>query len=101
MPVIMNGGRIMNKAKSERVLNELDRLYPNAWCELHFQNELELLIAVMLSAQTTDKHVNKVTPALFAKYKKKIASIPRIALLLCLSLRNAQKSAFPTLHLSR
>lgn len=38
---------------------------------------------------------------LFAKYKKKIASIPRIALLLLLSLRNAQKSAFPTLHLSR
>lgn len=53
----------------ERVLNEFDRLFPNAKCELNYSNELELLIAVMLSAQTTDASVNRLTKTLFQKYR--------------------------------
>ena len=44
-------------------------VYPGAHCELDFKNPLQLLIATILSAQCTDKRVNMVTPALFAKYK--------------------------------
>ena len=51
------------------VLNYLDELYPNAYCELNYNKDYELLIAIVLSAQTTDKRVNKVTPVLFTKYK--------------------------------
>lgn len=58
----------MNKEKVERVLNEFDRMFPDAECELVHSNELELLIAVMLSAQTTDASVNKLTENLFQKY---------------------------------
>jgi endonuclease-3 len=47
----------------------LRKVYPNAHCELDFTNPLELLIATILSAQCTDVQVNKVTPAVFAKYK--------------------------------
>lgn len=47
----------------------LRRYYPKAECELNFSNPLELLIAVILSAQCTDKRVNQVTPFLFKKYK--------------------------------
>ena len=43
--------------------------YPDAHCELDFTTPLELLIAVVLSAQTTDVRVNEVTPALFARYR--------------------------------
>ena len=43
-------------------------VYPGAHCELNFKNPLQLLIATILSAQCTDKRVNMVTPALFAKY---------------------------------
>ena len=46
----------------------LDELYDNPKCELEFNKDYELLIAVMLSAQTTDKGVNKVTKILFTKY---------------------------------
>jgi endonuclease III len=46
------------------------QVYPGAHCELNFKTPLELLIATILSAQCTDKRVNMVTPALFAKYKK-------------------------------
>jgi endonuclease-3 len=44
-------------------------LYPDAHCELNFATPLELLVATILSAQTTDKRVNMVTPVLFARYK--------------------------------
>ncbi len=47
----------------------LAKVYPDAHCELDFTNPLELLVATILSAQCTDVQVNKVTPALFAKYK--------------------------------
>ena len=43
-------------------------MFPNACCELIYHNLYELCIAVMLSAQTTDEAVNKITPALFKKY---------------------------------
>lgn len=46
----------------------LAEAYPDAHTELNFANPLELLVAVVLSAQTTDKRVNEVTPALFARY---------------------------------
>lgn len=45
----------------------LPRIYPGAHCELNFSNPLELLVATILSAQCTDKRVNLVTPALFAR----------------------------------
>ncbi len=51
------------------ILNYLDELFPNAHCELEYQKDYELLIAIVLSAQTTDKRVNKVTKILFDKYK--------------------------------
>lgn len=47
----------------------LDKLYPDAHCELNYSKDYELLIAIMLSAQTTDKAVNKATAILFQKYK--------------------------------
>ena len=56
----------MNKVKE--IEDYLDELYPNPRCELNYQKDYELLIAVVLSAQTTDKRVNSVTPILFKKY---------------------------------
>ncbi|WP_414943524.1 endonuclease III [Amycolatopsis sp. cmx-11-32] len=47
----------------------LDDEFPDARCELDFTTPLELLVAVVLSAQTTDVRVNQVTPALFARYR--------------------------------
>ncbi|OXM70468.1 endonuclease III [Amycolatopsis vastitatis] len=47
----------------------LDDVYPDAHCELDFTTPLELLVAVVLSAQTTDVRVNLVTPALFKRYR--------------------------------
>jgi len=46
----------------------LDNLFPNPKCELNYFNDYSLLIAIMLSAQTTDKRVNEVTDILFNKY---------------------------------
>lgn len=43
-------------------------MYPKAQCELNYKNNFQFLIAVLLSSQTTDKHVNKVTPNLFTKF---------------------------------
>lgn len=50
------------------ILDRLDEQYPDADCALDHRNVFELLIAVVLSAQTTDVSVNKVTPQLFEKY---------------------------------
>ena len=49
-------------------LEYLERLFPDPGCALRFSNPFECLCAVMLSAQTTDESVNRVTPALFARY---------------------------------
>jgi endonuclease III len=54
--------------RARRVGRELAALYPDAHCELDFASPLELLVATILSAQTTDKRVNLVTPVLFARY---------------------------------
>ena len=54
--------------KSNRILQTIRELFPNASCELNYNNIYELLIAVVLSAQTTDKRVNIVTIDLFNKY---------------------------------
>ena len=50
------------------ILDYFDRLFPNPKCELDYNKDYELLIATVLSAQTTDKRVNKVTAILFSKY---------------------------------
>ena len=55
--------------KQTSIFSYLDELYPDAHCELNYSKDYELLIAVMLSAQTTDKAVNKVTAILFSAYK--------------------------------
>lgn len=54
--------------KSKEVLEKLDYLYPIARCELEYNKDYELLIATILSAQSTDKRVNEVTKVLFSKY---------------------------------
>ncbi len=54
--------------RARKINRELAALYPDARCELNFRSPLELLVATILSAQTTDKGVNLVTPILFAKY---------------------------------
>ena len=54
--------------KSNKILNLIREMFPNASCELNYNNNFELLIAVVLSAQTTDKRVNLVTDDLFKKY---------------------------------
>ena len=50
------------------IIDYLDSIIPNPKCELNYQKDYELLLAVMLSAQTTDKRVNMVTAILFKKY---------------------------------
>ena len=70
----------MNK---DLIMNYLDELYPNAKCELDYSKDYEFLVAVMLSAQTTDKSVNNVTRVLFKNYntleKLKDADVDDIA----------------------
>jgi endonuclease-3 len=55
-------------ATTRRIIEALSGLYPGADTELHYRNAFELLVATMLSAQSTDARVNMVTPALFARY---------------------------------
>lgn len=59
----------LDKKKIKNVLNILDATYPDAACELNHTNPFELLIATVLSAQSTDKRVNIVTEELFKEYK--------------------------------
>lgn len=60
---------MMISKKAEQVLLYLNEILPNVGCELNYHKDYELLIAVVLSAQTTDKSVNQVTPKLFSKYQ--------------------------------
>ena len=53
---------------TDEILDILEERFPDAHCELDHRNPFELLIAVVLSAQTTDAAVNKVTPALFEAF---------------------------------
>lgn len=54
--------------KNKEIIAYLDTIIPNPRCELEYSKDYELLIATMLSAQTTDKRVNEVTRVLFKKY---------------------------------
>jgi endonuclease III len=58
------------KARITKLNKALAKLYPDAEIELTFKNEWELVVAVQLSAQSTDKNVNNITKTLFKKYKK-------------------------------
>lgn len=58
---------MLSKQKVKRVIEELTAAYPDAGCALDYGTKYQLLVSVMLSAQTTDASVNKVTPALFEK----------------------------------
>jgi len=51
------------------MMRDLERAFPHVYCELDFTDPLELSVATILSAQCTDKRVNEVTPALFARYR--------------------------------
>lgn len=59
---------MLTEDKVKEVLDTLEKTYPDAECALHHKNVFQLIVAVALSAQTTDKSVNQVTPALFERY---------------------------------
>lgn len=59
-----------SRERIAQLVEVFPEVYPGAKCELDYRTPLELLIATILSAQCTDKRVNLVTPALFAKYRK-------------------------------
>ena len=69
-------GRVVRKAAPKKkpaaplavILERLEALYPDAYCELDHRNAFELLVATILSAQCTDVRVNMTTPALFARF---------------------------------
>ena len=56
------------KQRTGKILRTLHKTFPDARCQLTHENPMQLLVAVILSAQCTDAQVNKVTPALFDKY---------------------------------
>lgn len=58
----------VRRRRARKIVKVLGEAYPDAMCELDFTNPLDLLVATVLSAQCTDQRVNKVTPALFARY---------------------------------
>ena len=60
--------KMTKKQKTLQILDYLDEIFPNVGCELHYKKDYELVIAVMLSAQTTDASVNLVTAKLFKTY---------------------------------
>ena len=66
---------LMNEPQRLNFIEALHRTYPAPKCELNWSNEWELMMAIILSAQSTDKNVNKTTPALF-----KVANTPQKAL---------------------
>ena len=58
----------MDNKRAQKILDELKKMHPDAGCELNYGTPFELLVAVILSAQCTDKRVNEVTKDLFKKY---------------------------------
>ena len=58
-----------SQKEARAIYKVLTKTYPEIRCELDFTNPLELIVAVVLSAQCTDKRINQITPALFKKYK--------------------------------
>ena len=59
----------MKNKNIDFIFQTLDKLYPNADTELKYSNNFQLVLAVVMSAQTTDKQVNKVTETLFQTIK--------------------------------
>ncbi len=57
------------KTRTAKIIELLEKQYTDAKIALHYTNPLQLLIATILSAQATDEQINKITPALFKKYK--------------------------------
>jgi len=90
--------------KYEIIENYLDELFPNPKCELNYFNDYSLLMAIMLSAQTTDKRVNEVTKVLFSKYdsleKLKEANINDLEKIIY-PLGNYKKKAFNIQEIAR
>ena len=74
--------------KADYIIKTLDELYQDAHCELNYRSNFELLIAVVLSAQTTDIKVNKVTKVLFDKY-------PDVFSLACANLNDVEEIIKP------
>ena len=68
MPQNPTESRLALVRRARRMNRELAEMYPDAHCELDFTSPYELLVATVLSAQTTDVRVNATTPVLFAKY---------------------------------
>ena len=63
----------MNRSDRLKILSRLEEAYPEAKAELVFSNPYEMLVATMLSAQCTDKQVNRVTPAVFSRWPDAVA----------------------------
>ena len=61
---------MLKKERFQAFVEHFSTRFPEAETELHYTNPFELLVAVVLSAQCTDKRVNQITPPLFKKYKK-------------------------------
>jgi len=59
----------VKRRRARKIIRALKKAYPDAKIALDFSNPLELLVATILAAQCTDERVNRVTPALFAKYR--------------------------------
>jgi len=57
------------RGRARKIIAQLEQAYPDVTCALHHKSALELLVATILSAQSTDARVNMVTPTLFAKYR--------------------------------
>jgi endonuclease-3 len=68
---------MQEKERVQKIIELLKQEYPDAGTRLHFSNSLELLVAVVLSAQSTDEQVNRVTPELFSRFNSvhELASI--------------------------
>ncbi len=67
------------KVRLQKIIAELDKLFPDATCALHHEDAWQLLVATILSAQCTDERVNRVTPELFRKFPtvEDLASVPQ------------------------
>lgn len=65
---MLEGTKLLTKEETTKVIEAMGKIFPEAKAELDHKNAFELLIAVILSAQTTDVGVNKVTPGLFESY---------------------------------
>jgi endonuclease-3 len=77
-----NNDQMTTRERVAQLIKAWPKIYPNAHCELDFRNPLQLLVATILSAQSTDRRVNMVTPALFKKYRtaKDYADAPQAEL---------------------